>query len=264
MTKRLCIIAGAVIFLSMGGLTSRGEAGIMSIPDVGEGQCVKPGPDGKPQPCGQEHQRSIPTTSPAPRRTRVPSQPSAPQNRSSIPCNQIPWENDQKRHCAERVQKDCKKRHTEGTKEFQECVFKGLTGEGKGKKIKVRESQKKKVKEKRGQESPKKDDKPRTGPTFPPSIRKQPRGIEVPASQTPTTPTPTPTPSLPFTTEEQSSSPQATSSSQEQCIFPFYPDCRGKCDGLPSYPTYEFEDCLTRCDQTYQAVLKEYNRCQEK
>lgn len=261
MTKRLCIIAGAAIFLSMSGISSRGEAGTFSIPDVGEGQCVKPGPDGKPQPCGKEDRQGLPTTSPAPRRAGVPSQPSVPKNRSNLPCNQIPWENDQKRRCAERVQKDCKKRHTEGTKEFQECVFTGLTGEGKEKKTKARESPKKKVKEKRGKGSPKKDDKPRTAPSTP-SARKQPRAIEVPASQA--SPTPTPSPSHPSIIEEQASSSQASSSSQEQCMFPFPPDCRGKCNGLPSYPTYEFEDCLTLCDKTYQAVLKEYNRCQEK
>lgn len=242
MTKRLCIIAGAAIFLSMDGITSRGEAGTMSIPDVGEGQCVKPGPDGKPQPCGKENRTT--------RRTRTLSQPSVPLPRSNLPCNQIPWENDQKRHCAERVQKDCKKRHTEGTKEFQKCVFQGLTGEGKTKKAKVQEAKKKKV-----------DHKPRTAPSTP-SARKQPRDIEVPASQVPTT---SPSPSRPSTIEESPSSPPPPPSpSIEQCIFPFYPDCRGKCAGLPSYPTYEFEDCLTRCDQTYQAALEEYNRCQEK
>lgn len=253
MTKRLCIIAGAAIFLSMGGMISRGEAGTISIPDVGEGQCVKPGPDGKPQPCGKEK-----------RRTMDPSQPSIPLPRSNLPCNQIPWENDQKRHCAERVQKDCKKRHTEGSKEFQECVFQGLTGEEKAKKAKVRELQKKKVKEKRGQPSSKRDDKQRTGtPPTTPSPRKQPRVIEVPASQAPASPPPRSQPVLP---EEETtpSPPPSPSSAKEQCIFPFPPDCRGKCNGLPSYPTYEFEDCLTRCAETYQVVLKEYNHCQEK
>ena len=35
---------------------------------------------------------------------------------------------------------------------------------------------------------------------------------------------------------------------KNQCIFPEWRDCRQECAGLPSYPTFEFEACLPKCD----------------
>lgn len=43
--------------------------------------------------------------------------------------------------------------------------------------------------------------------------------------------------------------------------YPVYPDCRGRCAGLPSYPTYQFEDCLTKCGNDFGAVQAAYNKC---
>ena len=226
----------------------RGEAASFVIPDVGEGQCVKPGPDGKPQPCGQESRPTTPRVTPPP---RIPKKSSGTANRSSVPCNQVPWENNQKKQCAQRVNAGCKQTHEEGTKEFQACVFEGLTGGGKARKPLPKESKKK----------GRVHTLPTTSPQSP-SLKKPQRIIEVPATQSVTPPSP----SHSSTLEEPSPPPTSIPPPKptEQCIFPFPPDCRGKCAGLPSYPTYKFEDCLTRCDQTYQTASEEYNRCREK
>lgn len=46
------------------------------------------------------------------------------------------------------------------------------------------------------------------------------------------------------------------------CVYPNYPDCRNvECKGLPSYPTFEFEACLTNCDNNYNALLTAYYAC---
>ncbi len=47
------------------------------------------------------------------------------------------------------------------------------------------------------------------------------------------------------------------------CDFPDDPNCRDQCAGLPSYPTYAFEGCLTACDQRYITEQQNYDRCME-
>lgn len=220
------------------------------IPDIGEGQCVEQGPDGKPRPCAQTNRSPQQT-----RNTPVPAQPRArPKNSKvpvNVPCNQISWENNQKRQCAQRVQKNCKEKYREGTKEFQKCVYEGLTG-GKAK-----EEKRENVQKPRTTWKPPTQPGKEKGKGTRSSLPSQPA---VESSSSSVSPSIRSSEASSFSTSSSASS----SSSAEQCIFPFYPDCRGECSGLPSYPTYEFEACLTRCDQNYQAAVEEYNRCLER
>ena len=48
---------------------------------------------------------------------------------------------------------------------------------------------------------------------------------------------------------------------KNQCIFPEWRNCRQECAGLPSYPTYEFEDCLTQCDNRNSQDRADYDKC---
>ncbi len=48
---------------------------------------------------------------------------------------------------------------------------------------------------------------------------------------------------------------------QRQCVFPQWRECRQECAGLPSYPTYEFEDCLTECDNRNVQDRQDYDDC---
>ena len=43
--------------------------------------------------------------------------------------------------------------------------------------------------------------------------------------------------------------------------MPFY-DC-SQCNGLPSYPTFQYENCLTSCENDYQNAMATYNQCLE-
>ncbi len=54
----------------------------------------------------------------------------------------------------------------------------------------------------------------------------------------------------------------------ETCVAPAYKtdyDCRTKdCAGLPSYPTYQFEACLTKCDNDISTQNAAYDACLER
>lgn len=47
------------------------------------------------------------------------------------------------------------------------------------------------------------------------------------------------------------------------CVYPAWVDCRAECAGLPSYPTYQFESCLTACADRYNILVAEYNDCED-
>lgn len=54
--------------------------------------------------------------------------------------------------------------------------------------------------------------------------------------------------------------PQTYSDPGVKCgAKPVY-DCT-QCNGLPSYPTFEYEDCLTACNNSYQNAAIQYNAC---
>lgn len=51
----------------------------------------------------------------------------------------------------------------------------------------------------------------------------------------------------------------------EQCVEPAYPDCRNvNCKGLPSYPTFQFEACLTKCANDFGVLQNEFYACQDR
>ncbi|MEK6948693.1 MAG: hypothetical protein AABX34_00625, partial [Nanoarchaeota archaeon] len=50
---------------------------------------------------------------------------------------------------------------------------------------------------------------------------------------------------------------------EKKCVFPEWRNCRQECAGLPSYPTYEFEDCLTQCDNRNSQDRADYDKCVE-
>lgn len=52
---------------------------------------------------------------------------------------------------------------------------------------------------------------------------------------------------------------QPTSNCGEQ---PYYDGCP-QCNGLPSYPTFQYENCLTACENAYQDAMAAYNACLE-
>lgn len=245
------LITGALGIVHVEGSPLR-LAAMVDIPDVGEGGCVEPGPDGQPRPCVKQS----PAGSGGAGNPSVPVRAPAVRPPARLPCNQIPWENDQKRQCAQRVQAECTGKHEEGTEEFQQCVYRGLTGGGV-------EKQKEKPKKKEGKrpmgKQKKSGPKNRSTPPTTPSPRRSSATLEIPASTSPTTPSPrtrggseSPPPPSP---------PSPAPVMEQQCTFPFPPDCRGQCAGLQSYPTYEFESCLTRCDDVYRAAAQEYDRC---
>ncbi len=41
-------------------------------------------------------------------------------------------------------------------------------------------------------------------------------------------------------------------------------NCTQQCAGLPSYPTYQYESCLTSCNENYNRLFAEYEQCREK
>ncbi|MFA6306016.1 MAG: S-layer homology domain-containing protein [Candidatus Gracilibacteria bacterium] len=45
--------------------------------------------------------------------------------------------------------------------------------------------------------------------------------------------------------------------------YPSYEHYCSKCSGLPSYPTFQYEDCLTSCGNEFHAAEAEYNKCTE-
>lgn len=50
---------------------------------------------------------------------------------------------------------------------------------------------------------------------------------------------------------------------EKKCVFPEWRNCRQECAGLPSYPTYEFESCLTQCDNKNLEDRADYDKCVE-
>lgn len=47
----------------------------------------------------------------------------------------------------------------------------------------------------------------------------------------------------------------------QTCVEPPLPNCRTTCAGLPSYPTFQFESCLTSCDNNYSTADAAYQTC---
>ncbi|GEM_PF-3443800 len=47
----------------------------------------------------------------------------------------------------------------------------------------------------------------------------------------------------------------------EECIYPAQINCRQACAGKPSYPTFEFEACLTECDKENAENQAGYYQC---
>jgi len=74
----------------------------------------------------------------------------------------------------------------------------------------------------------------------------------------PTYPAPEPTPPTP---------PAPVVPVQPKCVAPYLPFCNvvsvadGGCAGLPSYPTFQYEDCLTKCVDENNRKQYEYNQC---
>ncbi|MEK6822839.1 MAG: hypothetical protein AABY13_03340, partial [Nanoarchaeota archaeon] len=84
----------------------------------------------------------------------------------------------------------------------------------------------------------------------------------------PVTRTEEPEPAEPEAEPESCTTPTLTACPQEctvlrqrQCVFPQWRECRQECAGLPSYPTYEFEDCLTECDNRNVQDRQDYDDC---
>lgn len=48
---------------------------------------------------------------------------------------------------------------------------------------------------------------------------------------------------------------------EKKCVFPAWRNCRQECAGLPSYPTFEFEACLPKCDDKNLADRADYDNC---
>ena len=52
-----------------------------------------------------------------------------------------------------------------------------------------------------------------------------------------------------------------TDNNQEECTYSGPRNCNAECADLPSYPTYEKEDCITACVETDQQDRANYDNC---